>query len=133
MVTLETSVCVCKPMPGALWPLSSITGLPSYPGCVVPSIVTGAVMGGSAVLSTSSLFAGAPGILNLMMSWPGVLLALRIAVRSEPIPLSLVVVTSVGSTSTCVHAENSDVLPAPSVAVAVMKWPNGTASVKKYC
>src|SRR6478752_10799939 len=63
-----------------------------------------------------------PGILNVIVSVPGVLLAHTIASRSEPVPESLVFVTTVHGGKVTL-ALNSDVLPFASVAVATSMSP----------
>src|SRR5262249_9327991 len=77
-----------------------------------------------------------PGMLKLMVSPPALLLAHRIACRSEPISLSLVFVTIVlhPVPVAVTLPENSDVLFAASGAVAVHTGPpprpEGSANVK---
>ena len=82
--------------PATPWPApapsSSMSGVPAYPGWVVPSIVTGSVISGRADAG-EMVWTPAPGIANTMMSAPGFALASRIAWRSDPAPLSAVLVT----------------------------------------
>ena len=60
-------------------------------------------------------------IWKVMFSGPGSALAPRIACRREPGPLSFVFVTTkIGVPVTTAQGENSDVLPAGSVAATVM-------------
>ena len=67
------------PVPAAA-PLSTMIGAPANPGCVVPSIVTGSVIVGSADV-TAIVFAPEP-IENRIVSGPGFALAAWIASRS---------------------------------------------------
>ena len=60
-----------------------------------------------------------PGMLKLTVSVPGLALALAIAWRSEPIPLSLVLVTTNALATAATLAANCEVLSAGEVAVAV--------------
>ena len=62
------------------------------------------------------------GMRNLIVFGPGTALAAVMACRSEPTPLSSAVVTVNGS-ARAVVADNSDVFPAGSVAVAVIVCP----------
>ena len=64
---------------------------------------------------------------NVIVSRPGLALALLIAWRSEPIPLSLVLVTTNGLATVTLVA-NCEVLLAGEVAVAVITWPTGTVA-----
>src|SRR5688572_27362032 len=55
------------------------------------------------------------------------------ATLTEPLPPALVKLWMVGEIAahmpvTCTQAENSEVLPAESVAVAVTTWPTGTVT-----
>ena len=74
---------------GAEPPLSSTSGCPAKPGCVVPSIVTGSLIVGSgeagAIVCTSE-----PGIANEIVFAPGAAFACSIAARSVqwPVPSS---------------------------------------------
>src|SRR5688572_31345685 len=71
-----------------------------------------------------------PGILNVIVSRVLVLvLASRIAWRSDPAPLSFVLTTAnaVGPSGTVTQAENSDVSPVADVAVAVTTCPVAAA------
>ena len=74
-------------------PLSSMTGVPAKPGCVVPSIVTGSVIVGS-VLMRLIVNGPAPGMLKEIKSAPGVSLASRMANCKEPGPVAFVLVTT---------------------------------------
>ena len=69
-----------------------MTGEPAKPGCVVPSIKTGLVTVGNA--EPVDRVRTRAGDVNVMLSTPVLALALRIACRSEPAPLSLVFVTT---------------------------------------
>src|SRR5215831_9077946 len=94
-------------------------------------MTTGSVIQGSAV-SKLIVCRPAPGMLKLIVSVPGVLLADVMASRSEPGPESFVLVTTNGDGGGPVVAPpNSDVLPLLSVAVATSLSPaaNGTANV----
>src|SRR5258705_4953186 len=89
---------------------------------------TGSVITGNSV--TGAIVCGpAPGMLKEMMSRPEVMaaLALRIACRIEPAPLSFVFKTMNVNDGIVLTAarqgENSDVLPFGSVAVAVRYRP----------
>src|SRR5713226_5773781 len=73
-----------------LAPLISMRGLPTYPGWVVPSIVTPASASGRA--SSGVIVRGVLGMLNATMP-PAAEFASRIACLSEPGPLSFVFVT----------------------------------------
>ena len=67
--------------------------MPLKPGWVVPSIVTGEVIIGK---GDNRLIVRAPEpMLKLMVSVPGFVLALTMACRKGPAPLSLVLVTTV--------------------------------------
>src|SRR5437667_6008644 len=86
-------------------------------------MITGSVIVGSADAGLI-VWTPAPGMLKLIVSVPGVLLAQLIASRSEPGPVSLVPMTIVlQSTCTEALALNSDVLPLLSVAVAMILSP----------
>jgi hypothetical protein len=80
----------------AFWPLISMSGVPVYPGCVVPSITTGCVIAGNTFRNVGEIvWTPAPGILNVMTSGgPPSLLAIVIASLSEPGPVLLVFVTN---------------------------------------
>ena len=93
-------------------------GVPENPGWLVPSIVTVLVIAGRAVAGLI-VCTPEPGMSKSIVSAVDAALAFRIAWRSEPGPLSLVLVTVTVEKSW----ENSDVLPAGSVAVAVKNWP----------
>src|SRR5450759_2709653 len=73
-------------------PFNSTTGVLTKPGCVVASIVTELVTVGSALNKLIGK-GGAPLILNVIVFGPGLALALKIAWRNEPAPLSAVVIT----------------------------------------
>src|SRR2546427_2672255 len=80
------------PPPDTRPPLSSMRGESAKPGCVVPSTITGSVTKGS---GESGLIVCAPEpILKAITSGPGLAFASRIAWRSEPGPLSAVLVTT---------------------------------------
>ena len=68
-----------------------MSGLPLYPGCVVPSMTAGSVIVGSA--EVGAIVCAPEPIRKTMVSVPAVVFALVIAWRSEPRPLSAVVVT----------------------------------------
>ena len=69
-----------------------------------------------------------PGMSNVMGE-PGLTLASRIAWRSEPTPLSFVLVTTKGEASAAAVAK-ADVLLFGSVAVAVTCWPLASGAAK---
>ncbi len=71
-------------------PSSSIKGVPVYPGCVVPSMVTGAVIAGSGE-RMSIVFWPVPMAKAIVP--PPCASAFPIASRSEPGPESAAVVT----------------------------------------
>ena len=75
----------------ALVPTSSINGVPVYPGWLVPSMVTDAVIAGSA---ESGVMTCTPVPMLKSIVEPGAALALVIACRKEPGPLSAVVLTT---------------------------------------
>src|SRR5438445_3066736 len=80
------------PPPDTRLPLSSMTGESVKPGCVVPSMISASVTKGS---GESGLMACAPEpMLKAITSGPGRAFASRIAWRSEPGPLSAVLVTT---------------------------------------
>ena len=91
-----------KPFPTtpATLPSSTISGgvfgAATYPGWVVPSIVTGPVMSGSEVWR-AMIFGPTSGteMLKEIVCAPACAFALRIAWRSDPAPASAVVVTTV--------------------------------------
>ena len=62
------------------------------PGCVYPSIVRLSVIAGSVVRGVI-VWTPLPGMSNAIVSAPPLALASRIACRSDPAPLSSVVVT----------------------------------------
>ena len=66
--------------------------LAEAPGCEYPLIVTPSVLAGSAVAGTI-VCTPPPVMLKAIVSGPGLALASRIACRSDPTPLSAVVVT----------------------------------------
>src|ERR1051325_1234988 len=76
----------------ALAPLISIKGARTKPGWVVPSMMTASVIEGNA--EPGVMVCAPVPIWKLMVSTPLVALASRMAWRSEPAPLSLVVVTT---------------------------------------
>jgi hypothetical protein len=82
------------------------------PGWVVPSIVTGSVIVGSAPMTTEIVLLPEP-IANRISSAPGFPFASRIAWRSEPGPESLLVVTVKTDPAA---AAVSPTPPAPSTA-----------------
>src|SRR5439155_2563614 len=67
-------------------------GVPVKPGCVVASRITGSVISGRGV-SGAIVFAPDGWMLYVIVSVPGCALALMIAWRIEPSPLSSVLVT----------------------------------------
>ena len=69
-----------------------MSGEPAKPGWDAPSSITGTVIVGSAD-SGVIVWTPAPGIAKLIVCRPEAALAFRIACRSEPGPLSLVLVT----------------------------------------
>ena len=99
----------------------------TVPGWLSPSIVVGTLIDGSGVtgvivqeLVPESKFGSDVGMSKSMVLGPEVALESRIAWRSEPAPESAVFVTRyVLEIVTIESAENSDVLPAGSVAVAL--------------
>jgi hypothetical protein len=101
-------------------PFSSTIGVPANPGWVVASIVTDSVIVGSA--EVGRIVSGPAGMLKVIVSRPSKagLLAVRMAWRSEPGPESLVLITV---SEAAWGNENSEVLPAGSVAVAVTNLP----------
>ena len=84
----------CKPtlLDPAEAPFNSTTGVPEYPGCVVASMVTELVTTGSA-LNGAMVKGAVPLIWKLMVAAPEAAFALVIAERSDPGPLSAVLVT----------------------------------------
>ena len=113
----------------ALFPSGRVFALD--PGWLKPSIITGSVMSGSNSLSRI-VWRPEPGISKLIMSGPGWLLAAWIAARSvhrlktrwvqKPKSISpgvSTVMIDVSTSPTAIRAENSEVLPWGSVAVAV--------------
>ncbi len=78
------------PLP-ALVPSRSMSGAVVYPGCVVPSIVTGTVMFGRAD-NSEIVWAPAPMPKSIVFD-PGAAFEFRIACRSEPAPESAAVLT----------------------------------------
>src|SRR5262249_6462913 len=75
----------------ALLPFNSMIGVPANPGCVVPSMVTGPVMVGKA--DSGAMVCTPEPMAKVIVSGPGFALALSRVQRSEPMPLSLVLVT----------------------------------------
>ena len=92
LTVMPVPVSLIPSAPPALAPLNSMRGLPAKPGWVVASSSVGWAMAGSAVLGEIVL-APEP-MANLMVSSAIVLLASRMAWRTEPAPLSAVVVTA---------------------------------------
>ena len=79
-------------------------------------MITGSVIVGRAEVG-AIVCTPAPGMAKLIV-WPASRSAFRIAWRSEPIPLSLVLVTT-NALATITPVANSEVLSAGEVAVAV--------------
>ncbi len=77
----------------AFAPFSSMSTAPANSGWVVPSMVTASVIVGSGVAGVM-VCAPAPGIAKLIRSSPARPFASRMAWRSDPAPLSLVLVTT---------------------------------------
>ena len=71
---------------GADPPLSSTSGWPAYPGCVVASIVTGSLIVGSAVAG-EIVCTPDPGMANVIVFAPGAAFACSIAARSVQCPV----------------------------------------------
>jgi hypothetical protein len=110
-------------------PFNSTIGAPENPGCVVPSMTTGTVIIGSADVG-ANVTAPEPTANLIVLVNPVFRFEFRIACRSVPGPLSAVLVTlNVRGPAlvTATQAENSDVLPFGSVAVAVMYSPTTDA------
>src|ERR1700728_4937856 len=64
-------------------PFRSMSGLPEYPGWVVPSVVTGVVIAGSG--DCNDIVRGPdPGISKLIVFGPGIIFECSIAYRSVP-------------------------------------------------
>jgi hypothetical protein len=87
---------IAEPFPPAatvspewLWKFTCTTGFPLNPGAVAPSIVSGPVIAGKAVLPTKIW----PAWVNWIVSSPDAALASRIAWRSEPGPDAASVLT----------------------------------------
>src|SRR5687767_6046522 len=100
----------------ALVPAANVLG--DEPGCVYPSMTTGAMITGNGV--TGAIVAGPFGILKVIVLRLLPALASMIACRNEPAPASSVLVTTNCPLALGVlQAENSDVPPA-AVAVAVI-------------
>ncbi|HYH07105.1 MAG TPA: hypothetical protein VEK11_08610 [Thermoanaerobaculia bacterium] len=76
----------------APWEVSVTSGTFVYPGCVLPSMVTGTVTGGRLLLSVM-VCAPPPPALKAMVEVLPLAFASRMAWRSEPGPLSAFVVT----------------------------------------
>src|SRR4051794_14170007 len=87
-------------------------------------MMTGCVMSGSAVVSVI-VWTPVPGILKTIVSVPALAFASKMAWRKLPAPLSFVFATVMvsGPFATATQAENSDVLLAGSVTVAVTVCP----------
>src|ERR1051326_951492 len=79
----------------ALEPLSSMRGKPAKPGWVVPSMVNGFVIAGNGL--TGIMVRVVFVMAKEMVLGPAAALASRMAWRSEPLPLSLVVTTLKGA------------------------------------
>src|SRR5436190_20592242 len=94
-------------------------------------MITGSVIDGRDVVGLM-MCTPLPGMLKLIVSVPGVLLAQLMASRSEPAPVSLVFTTAALQAPACTVtlALNSDVLLAPSVAVATILSPTATAAAE---
>ena len=76
------------------WPTMAINGVPAKPGCVVPSMTTGLVIAGRGEAG-AIVWTPVPGMAKSIVFVPPVaVLESRIAWRSEPGPLSAVVVTT---------------------------------------
>ena len=90
-------------------PLISTRGAPTYPGCVVPSITIGSVIRGNSVLSAMTC-GPAPGIAKLTSSTPARVLAVMIASRSDPGPLSAVLVTVSAPRPGCTIHDGGDIV-----------------------
>ena len=65
---------------------------------------------------------------KVIVSDPGLVLAFRIAWRSEPIPLLFVFVTTNGLATITPVANSEVLLSGTEVAVAVITWPTGTVA-----
>src|SRR5262245_8979901 len=61
------------------------------PGWLYPLMITGSVMSGRVLMTL--MVVKLPGMLKSISSWPRLALAARMALRNEPAPLSLVLVT----------------------------------------
>src|SRR5437879_6598133 len=85
----RTRPLVCSP---AKKPLIATNGVPLKPGCVVPSMVTGAGVLGRGDAGKKGGTPPKPGMLRLMVL-PGLALALTMAARRLSAPLSLVLRT----------------------------------------
>jgi hypothetical protein len=135
--TVTSPVVVARPVIGLRTPLRSSTrGCPTYPGCVVASIVAGPETTGSAE-SIAIVCGPVPAMANSIVLAPVAAFAALIASRSEqcaalhaPSLASFVELTvnvpPVGGPPAAVtrtQFENSDVFPAGSVAVAVTAVP----------
>ena len=112
--TVLPPAVIAKPLAPtpALVPFSSINGEPENPGCVVPSIITGSVIKGSAD-SGVIVCTPAPGMLKMIVFKPAQLFTSSIACRSDPAPLSAVVVT----TPATVSVAEFEVAVVPNVSV----------------
>src|SRR4051794_11212793 len=88
-------------------------------------MTTGSMIFGRAAVAGLIVFTPEPGIANVMVSRPGLVFALTIACRSEPIPVSFVFVTVKGLAMVTAF-ENAEVFEAETlVAVAVNEAPSG--------
>ena len=120
------------------FPLSSTSGVPVNPGCVVPSIVVGPVIAGSG--DATVMVCGPEPRAKEMTSAPALALALRIACRSEPAPVSFVFETTklngppttlvltatalLAGTGSSSSAWSVNVLPSRAMAPGVPTIPN---------
>ena len=92
-LTVMSLPAIVKPLGSgpASTPSSSIKGVLEYPGCIVPSMVTGAVIAGKAE-STSIVCWPVPRAKAIVVAPPRAL-AYAIASRNEPTPESAVLDT----------------------------------------
>src|SRR5262245_44129427 len=115
--TVELPAEIWRPLASpALLPSNWISSVPlkpvvlllgAAPGWLYPSMTTGSEIGGSGV-SGCIVCTPLPRMQKLIVLVSGLRLALRIACRSDPSPLSLVL-TTVNWSATQTSAENSDV------------------------
>ena len=85
-------------------------------------MTTGSVSVGRAD-SGAIVWTPVPGMLKVIVCTPGVALASVMTWRSEPVPVSLVLVTTKLRPEKLNASENSDVLPDGSVAVSAIDCP----------